>query len=306
MSNTTVFMLAGFALALPLAAGAAEKPVGGGKETAREVMTFGTGSFKAPETVVWDKRNDVYLVSNINGKLTARDDNGFISRVSPDGNIEKLKWIDGKSGPQVVLHAPKDMLLTDEHLIVADMGAVRYFERDTGKPVRAVLLPDAEMPNALAPNDDGTLYVTDTGGSTDERPGAIYEIPAQGEPKRIAEGARLDRPNGVVWERGALVVAPFDQHADTLYRIAPDGKRRETASVPQGQLDGLLQLPDGSLVVTSWQGDAVYRVRDGKAELIADGIRAPAQIGYDAKRGRLLVPSPREHRVHVYALDTDS
>src|SRR5262245_10177215 len=51
--------------------------------------------FQTPESVLYDADNDVYLVSNINGKPLDADDNGFISKVSPDGKITELKWIDG-------------------------------------------------------------------------------------------------------------------------------------------------------------------------------------------------------------------
>ncbi|NIP81802.1 MAG: hypothetical protein GWM90_22320, partial [Gemmatimonadetes bacterium] len=52
---------------------------------------------QTPESVLHDDRADVYLVSNINGAPTERDDNGFISRVGPDGTVLELRWIDGEA-----------------------------------------------------------------------------------------------------------------------------------------------------------------------------------------------------------------
>lgn len=270
--------------------------------SATKLKTVGKGKFKAPETVVWDERNDVYLVSNVNGKLTAEDDNGFISKVSPDGSIQELKWIDGASGPKVTLHAPKDMLLDDRHLIVADMGAVHYFNRDTGALEKSVVVPKSVMLNALAFGPDGkTLYVTDTGGKTSEKPGAIFEI-RNGKATQLAKRPELKRPNGIVWKDAGLLVAPFDAHADEMYQVSSTGAMDSATRLPQSQLDGLLELSDGSLVVTSWKGELVYRVDGNKVEVLASGIRAPAQIGFDEKRNRLLVPSPKENEVSIYQL----
>ena len=64
------------------------------------------GDMSTPESALHDPEADVYLVSNINGGPGDRDDNGFISRVSPDGQVLDLKWIDG-ADPGVTLHAPR-------------------------------------------------------------------------------------------------------------------------------------------------------------------------------------------------------
>src|SRR2546428_5464953 len=70
--------------------------------------TLVSGGFQTPESILYEPRSDVYLVSNINGDPTASDGNGFISRVAPDGRILELKWIDGAK-PGVRLNGPKGM-----------------------------------------------------------------------------------------------------------------------------------------------------------------------------------------------------
>src|SRR2546430_5291507 len=49
--------------------------------------------FLTPESVLHDPAQDIYFVSNINGGPTTKDNNGFISRVRPDGAVENLKFI---------------------------------------------------------------------------------------------------------------------------------------------------------------------------------------------------------------------
>ena len=58
------------------------------------VSAIGAGStvvadvgFATPESVLHDEAADVYLVSNINGEPLEEDGNGFISRLSPDGDV---------------------------------------------------------------------------------------------------------------------------------------------------------------------------------------------------------------------------
>src|SRR5882762_3186785 len=50
--------------------------------------------FLTPESVLHDPVQDIYVVSNINGGPTTKDNNGFISRVRPDGAVENLKFIE--------------------------------------------------------------------------------------------------------------------------------------------------------------------------------------------------------------------
>jgi hypothetical protein len=65
--------------------------------------------FRAPESVVHDPLTDVYLVSNVGGPPVIFN-HGFISRVSPQGGVLDLKWIeDGVNG--ATLHGPKGLWL---------------------------------------------------------------------------------------------------------------------------------------------------------------------------------------------------
>ncbi len=70
-----------------------------------DVIVLANTGFDGPENLVYDSAADVFLVSNMGGKPAERDDNGFISRVSPDGRVLSLKWIAGSVGG-AVLDAP--------------------------------------------------------------------------------------------------------------------------------------------------------------------------------------------------------
>ena len=261
-----------------------------------------------PESAVHDPDADVYLVSNINGGPGDVDDNGFISRISPDGTITHLKWIDGED-PAVTLHAPKGSAIHGDRFYVADIDTVRSFDRTTGAPLDAWEVPGAGFLNDLAVGADGTVYVTDTGisigpqGFTPTGTAAVYRFDADGQPEAIAQGDALALPNGVVEAPQGLVLAPIGSNVVSI--IGEDGSLTTLAELPQGQLDGVVVAADGSLLVSSIGANAVYRVDPAGAvsEVISD--TPAADIGIDVGRSRVLIPQLNDHQLVIYPVSLD-
>src|SRR2546430_2953341 len=134
--------------------------------------------FLTPESVLHDTVQDIYFVSNTNGSPTAKDNNGFISRVRPDGAVENLKFIEGgRTG--VTLHAPKGMALNGDTLWVADIDVVRAFNAKTGALVDSVSLSKlgAVFLNDVAVAPTGALYITDTGIKFDDVGNVLHPGP---------------------------------------------------------------------------------------------------------------------------------
>src|SRR5437879_636584 len=148
--------------------------------------------FLTPESVLHDSGQDIYFVSNINGSPTAKDNNGFISRLKPDGAVENLKFIEGgKNG--VTLNAPKGLALLGDTLWVADIDAVRAFNAKTGAPLDSVTLSTlgAVFLNDIATTPTGALYITDTGIRFDDVGAVLHPGPdrvLRGGPDRQASG----------------------------------------------------------------------------------------------------------------------
>ncbi len=256
--------------------------------------------FATPESVLHDEQADVYLVSNINGEPLGRDDNGFIARIRPDGGVESLKWIDG-AADAITLNAPKGMALHGDTLFVADIDSVRAFHRTSGESLGARGIDGVSFLNDMAAGPDGTLYVTDTGLDASFAPtgrDAVYRFGAEG-PSALVEGAQLRNPNGIVAESDALVMVPFG--SATVMRFPLDGSAPDTiATLPAGQLDGIVRTAAGEYIVTSWEGSAVYRIAaDGTVTTLAENLEAPADLGYDARRQRVLIPLFNGNRVEV-------
>src|SRR5688572_12922227 len=96
--------------------------------------------FKTPESVRYDAPMDVYFVSNINGGPTQKDNNGFIATVKPDSSGMTVLIQGGRDG--VTLHAPKGMAIAGDTLWVADIDALRAFNKRTGAAIRSVDLSE--------------------------------------------------------------------------------------------------------------------------------------------------------------------
>ena len=249
--------------------------------------------FATPESVLWDEANDRYLVSNINGKPTDADDNGFISVLSPSGQVTTLKWIEGGKN-KVKLDAPKGLALSKGVLYVADITSVKMFDAKSGAPKGEVKIPGTTFLNDLTASADGKIYVSDSGlkvGANGFEPtgtDAVYVI-ENGKSKVVAKSADLARPNGLLATDKGLLVVTFG--SGELYRLDEKGAKQDAVKLPKGALDGIVALPDGTLVISSWEGSALYRGKlGGGFEPVITDLKSPADIGYDAKRGRVLVP----------------
>ncbi len=248
--------------------------------------------FSASEAVRHDPDADLYLVANINGDATARDDNGFIAQVSPQGEIVNMHWIDGAVG-DFTLNAPKGMALKENMLLVADIDHVRVFNRSTGEHLEDWPIPGAAFLNDVAVASDGTVYVTDTGAQV------LFRFDGT-TPVVVASGEAFGSPNGVdtdehgvavvLWNGGAKRVDPVT--GETTDLPAPDGAR----------LDGIVLMDDGSYVVSTWDHEAVLRVAaDGTITEVLGSVPEAADIGYDRNRHRILIPT-FSNELHIIPL----
>ena len=260
---------------------------------------------EAPESAVHDREADVYFVSNVNGSATEMDNNGYISRISPEGEVLDAQWIGGEEAT-VALHAPKGMAIEGDTLYVADVNAIHLFNRTTGEPLQTWYVTEATFLNDVALDEEGTLYATDTGtestedGAQQTGTDAVYRFGSNGTPEVIARGDSLQGPNGIVLSDEGPIVVTAD--ANEVYRIDAEGQRQVIAQLPQGQLDGIVQLDDGTLFVSSWEGEAVYRVDLTGAQTptaAVEGVTSPADIGYDQQRQRLLIPQLEENQLRI-------
>lgn len=250
-----------------------------------------------PEAVRHDPEQDVWFVSNFGPQVdSTRDANGFISRVSPDGTIEELRFMTGT--PDAPLHGPRGMIIRGDTLFVADADGVHGFDRMSGAHLSFVDMTALEpgFINDLAFDGSGVLYATDTGRAR------IYRI-ADGSAEIAAEGPETGPPNGITWdaERNALLLAPWDGERRLRAWDPATGEFAVVGMLTGGNFDGIEVIPSGVLITS--QADSLLYVFDGETSVPVIRVPgAPADIGWDSARNRVAVPYIALDRVDIWEL----
>lgn len=247
-----------------------------------------------PESAMYDSAQDVWFISNISGGPGDKDGDGFIARVRGDGTVDSLRFIAGGRGG-VTLHAPKGMALAGDTLWVADIDALRAFDRRSGAPLATIEFGTrATFLNDVARGPDGSLYVSDTGSDQ------VFRVAPD---RSVTTAVRVDSlaPNGLAWDAAAnrLLILSFEW--PTIYAWAPGDSAPAPVAEAGGGNDGL-ELVDGRMLVTSWRDSALVAVANGEARALVRGFDGPADIGVDRRRGRVAVPVLLADRVEIYEL----
>ena len=259
--------------------------------------------FQNPSAVIMDLDEDVYLVANTNGQPTERNRTGFISRVSPEGEVLDLEWIE-LSATARPLNAPRGMALRGDSLFVADIDCIRIFHRVTGEDLGVTCLDGVSFIADIDVGEEGSLFVTDAGltwsdgGLQPTGTDAVYRVVME-EGRRgstLAQGDDLGHPTGIaVGARGIFVTAPG---TGELFALSPTGSRTDILPPSDRQLTGLTFLADGSFVFSSVAEESVTMVdAGGQVMELAAGVPDAQGLGYDAARHRLLVAIPSENRL---------
>jgi len=265
--------------------------------------------FEHPESVKYDAELDVWYVSNINGSPFDKDGNGYLSRLKSDGSLDSLKFIvGGKNG--VKLDGPKGMALQGDTIWVADITSVRGLNRRTGQMVASIAIKGAKFLNDITVGADG-IYVTDTGTEASKKgmdhtgPDRVYRIGAKHEVAVAVQNDSLAGPNGITWDGAGrrFIVVPF--MGTSIVAWTPGSKQVTTLGTTKGQLDGVEMLDGGRVLFTSWADSTLDVLDHGTVTKVSGGLPSPADIGLDAKRGRVAIPLLLENRVEFRQLPAE-
>ena len=261
-------------------------------ETDKASMTI--KGLSTPESVLYDAKLDRYLISNINGDPTAKDGNGFISLLTADGKLSTLI----SSTEQAKLHAPKGMGIQGNKLYIADIDVVHVYDARHSDFLYDVPIEGAEFLNDVVATETD-VYVSDSAT------GQIHSIHPEGKSQpEFADSLlpKLGKINGLA-RKGRHLLVTSDQQ---LVRYHLSKKQLQIINIGASQLDGIALGIDDSAYVSSWETGTIYKVsnldKEPTVEVVLEDLNTPADIGFDPKRNRLLVPLFKQDEVLLHPL----
>jgi len=243
--------------------------------------------FKTPESVIYDASRDICYVSNVNGSPAARDGNGFISKLSPDGKLIQLEWIKGLNGP-------KGMTIYQDKLYVADIDRIAEIDIASGKIIQFLNSKGATFLNDVAVDKNGTIYISDTGNDR------IY-ILKNGKIDSWLSSEKLKEANGLCIVGEKLMVGT----AHAVQSVDLKSKKISTLVPESGNIDGLVNVAEGDYFFSDFNGKISW-VRPPQAyrfllNTTSQGINA-TDIEYIKDKKLLIVPTFNDNRVMAYEI----
>jgi len=268
-------------------------------------------NLKNPESVAYAPKQNVLFVSNVNGKPDQKDQNGFISKVSPsNGGIIDLNWVTG-------LNAPKGIAISNDgsKLYVSDITDLVQIDTANGKIIKRFNAPGSSFLNDVVSDNQGNIYTSDTIANT------LYKLDVnQGNSTSSLEtwlqSPQLNGPNGLHVDnnKNKLVVVslgPFSKPGGGVEiidlknkTISSLGKAGTTA--PFGGLDGIESDTIGTYYfVTDNPAGKVYDVKadgTGFRTLIDLHTKGSADLGTIPGQSTIIIPLMQDNKLVAYKL----
>jgi sugar lactone lactonase YvrE len=254
---------------------------------------------KTPESVLYERTENVLFVSNIDGKPDEKDGQGFISKVSPiNGTVIELNWVTG-------LNAPKGMALSSDSskLYVSDITDLVEINIVNGQITNRYSAPGSAFLNDVVSDGQGNIYASDTGTT------ATYKFDSSNIPSLQIwlQNTELNSPNGLYVDNSTnkLVVASLGGSlglVDLVDKTISDLGEQ----VPIGSLDGIEADTSKNLYyVTDWAAGKVYAVNSDGTDyktLIDLQKQGTADLEFIADKRMVIVPLMQDNKLVAYRI----
>jgi outer membrane protein assembly factor BamB len=230
-----------------------------------------------PESVFYDAKSNTIYVSCINGGPAAENSKSFIAKVSTDGKVLQ-RITEG-------LNSTKGLIISGNKLYVTEMFKLVEIDAKTGKVIKKYDVPEAKFLNDVTTDEKGMVYFTDM------RSNRLWML-HDGMVMKVTEGGPLNSPNGLLYEKGRLLVGNGDGKI-----LAYDLKTKQFSTVAEGitsGIDGLVSDGKKGYFASEWRGKIWHVSPDGKIELLHDSVDQKintADIDYIPSKKMLLVPT---------------
>ncbi|MBS2211192.1 hypothetical protein KEM09_07255 [Carboxylicivirga mesophila] len=242
-------------------------------------------ALEVPESVKYYDKENCIFVSNVSGKPSEKDGNGFISKLSADGKIIELKWVDE-------LNAPKGMAIKEGLLYVSDIDYLVIIDIKKAVVVRKIHQPHAKFLNDVAITHTGDILISDSSTSV------IYKL--DGDELTVwLKNTDLGRINGLYAEKKHVLLGTNSN----IVKIDVTTKKTEVFLETGGQADGIEADGQGGYYYSFWKGE-LYHYIPGKdpVQLLntAEQNVQCADIGFNPHTNEILVPTFFANQVVSY------
>ncbi|MFA6400371.1 MAG: hypothetical protein WCX31_01920 [Salinivirgaceae bacterium] len=241
---------------------------------------------EVPESVLFD--DSVIYVSNVKGSPAEKDSNGYISRLTPNGDIIAQHWVTG-------LHAPKGMAVYGNLLYVADVDRVAVIDRKQGIIVQFIEIPGSKFLNDVTASNQGVVAVSDMIDNT------IYLI-RNNRFELLVKDSVLQQVNGLYWENENL----FAGIANVIYKVDVTTKILQKLIEGTGEIDGLERFTANKFIISDWTGKVQVVSTDSAPvevlNLAAEKYNA-ADIDYCIKTKTLFIPTFFGNSLAAYRIE---
>jgi DNA-binding beta-propeller fold protein YncE len=269
-------------------------------------------NLKNPESVAYASKQNVLFVSNVNGKPDQKDQNGFISKVSPsNGSIIELNWITG-------LNAPKGIATSNDNskLYVSDITDLVEIDIDSGKIIKRFNAPGSSFLNDVVSDNQGNIYVSDTATNTIYKLDGNLANSTSSSLQAWLQSPQLNGPNGLHVDnnKNKLIVVSLGHLSKpgggievidlSNKTISSLGKAGTTS--PFGGLDGIeSDATETHYYVTDNPTGKVYDVNaDGTSyvTLIDSHTQGAADLGSILGQSTIIIPLMQDNKLVAYKL----
>ena len=264
-----------------------------------------TSGLQHPESIISDGK--FLYATNIGEALApmTKDGDGSIYKLSLDGKLIEQRF---NKSP---LNAPKGTAIINGVLYVADIDRVVGIDCKTGEEVKVIDFSSfaTSFLNDIAVKDEKTLFV----GSIDVSKIFVVTLSDPGNIE-VLDVPEIKSPNGLYYDKSSNQLYFVELVRNDLLQGKigvinwKNGPKLRYLSDLKGNFDGLQMIDKNTLMVSDW-----YSLKDPKCRLIEVNISEKktlvyledadaADILYDKKTGRLLLPGLRDGTIQVLAI----
>ncbi len=254
--------------------------------------------FDIPESVLYDPQREVLYVSSF-AKVGRREPNqGYLSRLTVEGEVKDHKWIEGLDGPC-------GMALANGRLYVVECsGHLVEIDPDAGEILKRYPAPGSTFLNDVAVDAKGTVYFSDTTRAAEEAD--VYRF-RDGAVEVWKTGTDLARTNGLFVHDGALLAG---SSGDGFFKSVDlkSGAVSRIVSLAPRIIDGIRVDNAGNYLVSHWEGQ-LYRITPSGEitellDLLPEGLNI-ADFEYIKDQRLLVIPTFLGNKIVAYKLEEE-